>query len=156
LSARRPAETTYRGTHDLAQARAGDDLGTFEITVGEDAVDRNAWANDDYHPWYMEGSPFGGRLVPLTYLSMFDGPELFYGYYGYPPEGSLFAKQEFEYLKPLVAGRTYRMHGRIADVYERRGRTWLRMEVSVTDADGDEVMRMAKMMAWPVKARQTE
>ena len=151
---RQAAEQQYRGTHDLAAARVGDDLGAFEITVTEEQVERNAWANDDYHPWYMDGSPFGGRLVSPVYLSGFDGTELFYGYYAYPKEGSLWARQEFEYLRPVLVGRTYRLAGRIGDISERRGRTFLRVEVSVTDVEtGEEVMRMVKVMAWPVKAR---
>jgi acyl dehydratase len=155
MSQRVSAERRYRGTHPLSEARVGDELGTFDVTITEAMVERNAWANDDYHPWYMEGSPFGGRLVSPVHLSLYDGPELFYGYYAYPSEGSLFARQELEYLKPVLVGREYRMSGRIEDITERRGRTFLRMAVSVVDRQsGDEVMRMAKLIAWPVKARE--
>ena len=155
MAERRNQEQSYGGTKPLSEAVVGEELGYRDFEVSEEQVERNAWANDDYHPWYMEGSPFGGRLVSPVYLSLYDGPELFYGYYAYPSEGSLFAKQEFEYRKPVLVGREYRMSGRIEDISERRGRTFLRMAVSVVDRQsGDEVMRMAKLIAWPVKARE--
>jgi acyl dehydratase len=114
-------------------------------------VERNAWANDDYNPWYMEDSPFGGRIISPVFLASFDA-QVFYSYYAYPAGGSLFAKQEFHYIRPVLVGQPYTMHGELVETYQRRGRTFFRAGISVVDAAGEEVMRMIKTIAAPVRA----
>ena len=69
----------FVGTHDLFKVKIGDELGTREFVVTEEMVERNAWANDNYNPWYMEDSPFSGRIVSPTFLSSYDA-KVFYGY----------------------------------------------------------------------------
>jgi acyl dehydratase len=152
---RRSVEESYRGTVALSSAKVGDEVGSLPFVVTEEMAERNAWATDDYNPWYVDGSPFGGRIVSPVFLASFDA-HLFYGYYAYPDGGSLFAKQEFEYLKPLLIGEPYVMSGRVAEIYERKGRTFYRLAISVTNGDGEEHMRMVKTIAWPVTPRATE
>jgi acyl dehydratase len=113
-------------------------------------AERAAWANDDYNPWYLVDSPFGGRIASPTAPLAFDGG-MFYDYYKYPEGGSLFAKQEFEFIKPVHIGETYTLTGTLLDSYPRKGRTFYKMGVSIRDKDGVEVMRMAKTVATPVK-----
>jgi acyl dehydratase len=150
MTERKTVEQLYTGTHDLADAKPGDDLGSLEFTISAEQVERNAWANDDYNPWYMDDSPYGGRIISPVFLASFDA-KLFYGYYAYPPGGSLFAKQEFEYLVPVKVDTAYTMTGTLADVYERNGRTFYVARMSVVDGEGTEVMRMSKTIAWPVR-----
>jgi acyl dehydratase len=150
---RKTVEQLYTGTHDLFGAQIGDELGSLDFRLTEDMVERNAWAIDDYNPWYMDDSPFGGRIASPTYLASFDA-RIFYGYYAYPAGGSLFAQQDFEYFAPIRVGEQYSMSGRLVDIYERRGRTFFKAEMSVRDASGTEVMRMTKVVAAPVQPRE--
>jgi acyl dehydratase len=150
MTERKTAEQLYTGTHALADAHVGDKLGSLDFVITAEQVERNAWANDDYNPWYMEDSPFGGRIISTVLLASFDA-RLFYGYYSYPPGGSLFAKQEFEYLVPLRIGESYTMTGTLIDMYRRKGRTFFVAGMSVTDGQGTEVMRMSKTVATPVQ-----
>jgi acyl dehydratase len=147
---RRTAEELWPGTRDLFQARVGEELLTREFVVTEEMVERNAWANDDYNPWYMDDSPFGGQIISPAYLASFD-ISVFYGYFAYPAEGSLFAKQEFEFIRPVMVGETYRMSGRILDIYRKKGRTFFKVGIVVSDLRGDDVVRMAKTVAAPVR-----
>jgi acyl dehydratase len=139
----------FKGTKPLEQAQVGDEIGTATFTITEEMVERRAWANDDYNPWYMTDSPFGGRIASPAAALAFDGT-LFYDYYAYPKGGSLFAKQEFEFLAPLKVGETYRLAGKLIEIFERKGRHFYRMGISVTNQAGEEVMRMAKTVATPV------
>lgn len=150
MTERKTVEQLYQGTHPLAEAAIGDQLGSLEFVISAAQIERNAWANDDYNPWYMDDSPFGGRIITPVFLASFDAT-LFYAYYTYPPGGSLFAKQEFEYLVPLKIGTKYTMTGALADIYRRRGRTFYVAAMSITDQDGTEVMRMSKTVAAPVR-----
>jgi acyl dehydratase len=152
VSERKSVEQLYPGTHDLADAQVGDQLGSLEFVITEEMVERNAWANDDYNPWYMDGSPFGGRIASPVFLASFDA-RIFYGYYAYPAGGSLFAKQEFHYLRPILVGERYTMSGELVERYERKGRTFYRTRMVVRDAAGEEVMWMVKTVATPVRPR---
>ena len=78
-----------------APVRSGDDrrpLGSLESVISAAQIERNAWAVDDYNPWYMDDSPFGGRIITPVFLASFDAT-LFYAYYAYPPSGSLLASR---------------------------------------------------------------
>ena len=139
----------FKGTKDLADAQVGDLIGEIEFVVTQEMVDRFTWAMDDYNPWYLVESPFGGLIAPPTTPLTFDG-SMFYDYYRYPDGGSLFAKQEFEFLAPVLVGEKYRLRGTLLETYPRKGRTFFKMAVSITDAEGTEVIRMVKTVATPV------
>ncbi len=142
-------ESLYRGRKPLSEAKVGDKLGTLDFTVTSDMIMRNAWANDDYNPWYLEASPFGGPIISPVFLASFDA-QVFYGYYAYPQAGSLFAQQEFEYYAPVFIGQPYTLSGELVEMYERKGRTFYRSRIKVLDRAGVEVMRMHKTVAAPV------
>jgi acyl dehydratase len=150
MAERKTVEQLYSGTHDLFAARVGDKLGTLEFVITEQMVERNAWANDDYNPWYMDDSPFGGRIISPVFLASFDA-QVFYGHYAYPTGGSLFAQQDFEYFAPVLVGQAYAMTGELVEIYRRKGRTFFRAAITVTDRDGKEVVRMVKTVAAPVR-----
>lgn len=140
----------FKGTKPLEKAEIGEQIGVVEFVIPQEMVERHAWAMDDYNPWYFEDSPFGGRIAAPTAPLAYDG-NMFYDYYRYPEGGSLFAKQEFEFLAPLCPGQKYTATGHLIDKYPRRGRTFFKMGVSVVDSEGNEVVRMAKTVATPVK-----
>jgi hypothetical protein len=146
----RPAEHEgFRGRVDLGDAVIGEAIGIEEFEITHQLAARNAWASDDYNPWYLHDSPFGGPIASPVFPMRFDG-ELFYNYYAYPAGGSLLAKEEFEYRAPLMVGARYRMVGRLADRYEKRGRQYYKIEISVRDDDDVEAMRIHKTIATPV------
>ena len=124
MAERKKAEhELFKGTKDLADAQIGDLIGVIEFVVTKDMVERTSWAMDDYNPWYLEDSPFGGTIASPTAPLAFDGT-LFYDYYAYPEGGSLFAKQEFEFVHPVRVGESYTLTGNLVDTYKKRGRTF--------------------------------
>ena len=142
------------GTHPLLESKVGDELGFIEVTVTEEMVERTAWANDDYNPWYLEDSPFGGRIAqPSILVNLL--PLLFYGYYKVPPTGgTLHTGQEVEFINPLKVGKKVKMTGRLVDRNNRRGRDFFTAEFSVVDEDGLEIARMRRTVAAPIIARR--
>ena len=136
-------------THDILDARVGDEYEPKEIIITEEMVERNAWANDDYNPWYMEDSPFGGRIASCTFLA-YQYPELFHAHY-YHTGGILLTRQEFEFINPIRIGKKIRVTGRLSDRYPKRGREYFVSEILATDEDGTEIIRMHGTMAYPAK-----
>jgi acyl dehydratase len=150
VEAKRAEHEMFKGTKPLDTAEIGDLIGSIEFVVDEALVNRLSWALDDYNPWYFSDSPFGEKVAPPTAALQFDG-SMFYDFYVYPEGGSLFAKQEFEFLRPMKIGETYRLTGTLVDKYKKKGRSFFKMGVSIVGLDGVEVMRMAKTVATPVK-----
>ena len=147
---RRAEHELFKGRKPLETAEIGDVIGSIEFVVDEDLVNRLTWALDDYNPWNIEESPFGDRIAPPLSPLQIDG-SMFYDYYAYPEGGSLFAKQEFEFVRPMRIGEKYKLTGTLVDKYKKKGRSFFKMGVSVVDPAGVEVARMAKTVATPVK-----
>jgi len=97
---------------------------------------------EDYNPWY-EGwlmntwnqtgkSPFGGAIVPPMMVShfvlsvQFDHTKPF-------AIGSIHTFHDSEILEPIPVGATVRIRTKAIDKFEKRGRRYVRHEVTVTD-----------------------
>ncbi|MFP1646502.1 MaoC family dehydratase [Pontitalea aquivivens] len=113
-----------------------------ELTITPELVILYADAVEDYNSWY-EGwrmntwripgeSPFGGAIVPPLMMShfvlsvQFDPTKPF-------AIGSIHTFHDTEILEPIPVGTTVTIAARAVDKYEKRGRRYVRHEVTVTD-----------------------
>lgn len=93
---------------------------------------------EDPDPWYLEGSPFGGPIVP---------PGYFYDEYSRLlvcaniQMGVLNAKMSYESKGAILHGEQVTVKGSIRDVYEKKGRPYMDVSVVVINKDGNEVSR---------------
>jgi acyl dehydratase len=97
---------------------------------------------EDYNPWYegwlmntwhQEGSsPFGQAIVPPLLVShfvlsvQFDHTRPF-------PIGSIHTFHDSHLIEPIPIGATVRIHTKAIDKFIKRGRRYVRHEVTVTD-----------------------
>ncbi len=139
---------SQKGAHDIWKAELGAELEPMEVTLNEQLVGKRLWANDTYNPWYMEDSPFGGRIVPPTMLSLVQIP-MIWGFYTMPPGGSVNARQELDFIHPVMMGARIRVTGKLVGKYERKGRTLFTFEFSARDENGTEVVHMKRTVATP-------
>jgi acyl dehydratase len=127
------------------------DVLTRDLTITPELVILYADAVEDYNPWY-EGwlmntwrkkgeSPFGGAIVPPLLVShfvlsvQFDHTKPF-------AIGSIHTYHDTEIIDPIPVGATVRITTKAIDKYEKRGRRYVRHEVTVTDAQsGKPYMR---------------
>lgn len=128
----------------------GDEL-SRDLHITPELVILYADAVEDFNPWY-EGwrmntwripgeSPFGGAIVPPLMIShfvlsvQFDHTKPF-------AIGSIHTFHDSEILAPIPVGATVRITTCAADKYEKRGRRYVRHNVTVTDvANGTLYMR---------------
>lgn len=113
-----------------------------ELTITPELVILYADGVEDYNPWY-EGwkmntwtipgeSPFGGAIVPPLMMShfvlsvQFDHTKPF-------AIGSIHTFHDTEILAPIPVGATVRISARAVEKYEKRGRRYVRHEVTVED-----------------------
>lgn len=119
----------------------GDEL-SRDLEVTPELVILYADAVEDYNPWYegwkmntwrIEGeSPFGGAIVPPAMIShfvlsvQFDHTKPF-------AIGSIHTFHDTEIVAPIPVGVTIRIATKAVDKFEKRGRRYVRHEVTVTD-----------------------
>src|SRR5207244_4667789 len=90
-----------------------------------------ARALGDPNPLYVDGNaaargPFGGIVAPPTYPIAFMTQAMAGGMDTFLELGLNFmtlvhCEQEFEYRRPIRAGETLTLTGRVADIYEKSG-----------------------------------
>ena len=85
--------------------------------------------------WHIEGeSPFGGAIVPPLLVShfvlsvQFDATRPF-------SIGSIHTFHDSEIIEPIPVGTTVRITTKASDKYEKRGRRYVRHDVTVTDVE---------------------
>lgn len=121
----------------------GDEL-TRDLHITPELVILYADAVEDHNPWYeawlmnswhIEGeSPFGGAIVPPMLVShfvlsvQFDHTKPF-------AIGTIHTFHDSQILEPIPVGATVRITTRATDKFVKRGRRYVRHEVTVTDAE---------------------
>ena len=131
----------------------GRPLSTGSATVTAEHVAAFARALGDENPLYVDPDaarrgPFGGIVAPPTYGIAFMTQAMAGGMDTFLELGLNFmtlvhGEQEFEYRRPIRAGETLTLAGRIADVYEKTGASgtldFVVLETEAKDADGKVV-----------------
>lgn len=124
--------------------------GSFPVERGKIHEFATALLDDNpvfHDPTYAASSPFGGIPAPPTFTmvqqhwgaAMENVPDV-----GLDFSRVLHGGQEFEYLKPIMAGDTLTGHGRIADIYEKAGKrggtmTFVILEIEFTNQRNEKV-----------------
>ena len=116
----------------------GEELGRKEVLITDEMIRVCVGAIESKHPWYLEDSPFGGRITPPT---IFDNETLKMLDEKYERFGSIHAKQEWEFKNPARLGKKVALTVRVIDKYTKRGRGWIVMELVAVDEDGQDICR---------------
>lgn len=128
-------------------------LSTASATATAEQIADFARALGDPNPLYLDPEaarrgPFGGLVAPPTYPIAFMTQAMSGGMDTFLELGLDFltlvhGEQEFEYVRPIRAGETLTLTGRIADVYEKRGSSgmldFVVLETEARDAEGRPV-----------------
>ena len=128
-------------------------LSTGTATVTAEHVAGFARALGDENPLYLDAAaagrgPFGVPVAPPTYPIAFMTQAMAGGMDTFQELGLNFmtlvhGEQEFEYRRPIRAGETLTLTGRIADIYEKTGGSgtldFVVLETEARDAGGEAV-----------------
>jgi acyl dehydratase len=131
----------------------GRELSTGSAVIAADHVAAFARALGDDNPLYTDEEaarrgPFGAIVAPPTYPIAFMIEAMSGGMETFLELGLNFmtlvhGEQEFEYRRPIRAGETLTLTGRIADVYEKTGASgtldFVVLETEAQDAGGQVV-----------------
>jgi acyl dehydratase len=131
----------------------GRELSSGSAVVTAEHVAAFARALGDDNPLYTDEAaarrgPFGAIVAPPTYPIAFMIEAMSGGMNTFLELGLNFmtlvhGEQEFEYTRPIRAGETLTLNGRIGDVYEKTGSSgtldFVVLETEAKDADGKTV-----------------
>ena len=129
----------------------GSDLGELEWVVSSEDIDKQCLIDDDYHAMYILGSEDGSRIAP---------PQIQYR----PPRWlfsrkynvrGMFYKLGMENVKPILAGMTITVSGRIADKWIRNDREFVEFYSEGYDEAGDVVFRTTRVHVLDALKRTT-
>ena len=123
-------------------------LSTGTATVAAEHVAAFARALGDLNPRYLDSGGSSGVVAPPTYPIAFMTQAMAGGMDTFLELGLNFmtlvhGEQEFEYLRPVRAGETLTLTGRVADIYEKTGSSgtldFVVLETEAKDAEGKKV-----------------
>lgn len=117
----------------------GKDVSGREARVTPEVVQHYESGTGDAHPWYRDGSSFGGAVAPALLFHS----EVYRTLNWYLPNliGNLHAKQEWEFFHPMMIGEVVRTRSTVVERYRKRNRDYVVNEVLITDAGGRWLQR---------------
>ena len=130
----------------------GKEYPPFTVTVERGKIKEFARAIGDLSPFYLDdavgrASEWGDIVAPPTFPITFRDESADTGVMlrdlGVDISRILHGEQEFEHFKPIRPNETYLCRSRVADIYEKSGRSgamaFVVREMTVTDGDNDIV-----------------
>jgi len=124
---------------DKNEIYVGRDFGGTEYEITPDAIEGYIAGTGDDNPWYRGPSPLGGPVAPALIVHS----AVFRTLDWYLPNvyGNLHARQEFDFLAPVMVGE--RLHSRsvIVERYTKRDREYVVNETLIFNAGGRLVTR---------------
>lgn len=133
----RNLEDSFGKRAEFDEIEIGAALEPMEWVVTDDDIEKQCRIDEDYHEYYMLGSPLGGggRIAP---------PQIQYR----PPRWMLtrtynvrgvFYKWEFETFKAIKPGEKINVTGKIVDKWIKNDREFISFEAIGHDEAGDKV-----------------
>jgi hypothetical protein len=141
----KPREGDQPGT-PAADYEAGAVLPKLEFTVTPDIVDEYVAAIDsDASVYNLDGR----RVAPPNVLAVYQLAVL---YRRYPPiQGIILTEQEWQWHSPIWADEDTKIEadGKIVDIFERRGKTFVRWSAEFRRSDGTPIATSTNTMFVP-------
>lgn len=114
----------------------GEEIGTYEYVLTPELVELYAVATDDRHPWYVEDSPFGGRIAHPTMVHMDFHRLEDHFLTSRPEEAGVHTEYDARYINPARVGEKITVKSRCAANLTKRGRRYITIEVETFGEDG--------------------
>lgn len=127
-----------KSTHLLV---AGEEMAPLEFTVTPELNQQYLYAEEDFHPRYLEGDDSDGPMVhPGLLLNMSNrtrSPSFHLG----SGWSAMHARDDVWFVNPARVGARLRVTWRVEEVLEKRGRTWHVVDTRMADQEGREILR---------------
>lgn len=116
-------------------------LGPVTIVVDDHKIKRFSFTQDDYSPWYLKESPFGGHRIGQPALLGNDLVQLFTTRYRASKTVGLHTEEQMWFDRPVKLGEKVTLSGTYTEAYELRGQGYVVMEAQAVGEDGRTIIR---------------
>ena len=123
------------------QVGVGEEFEPYEFCVTPEFNQQYLEAVEDYHPRYLQETDLGPPIVHPALLIVQSNVTRSPSFHLPPGMAAVHAKEQIEYINPGRVGKTFRVHWKVVDVYEKRGRPYQVKEALIVDEDGVEILR---------------
>jgi acyl dehydratase len=118
----------------------GDVLEPLEFRVTAELNQQYLYAEEDFHPRYIEEGPWGRPLVHPSLLFNMSNITRSPSFFVSPGMAAIHASEQTTFHHPARVGQTVRVTWTVVDKFERRGRPYHLHEAKVTTADGTAIL----------------
>jgi acyl dehydratase len=123
------------------EREAGDTYEPLDFTITPEINQQFLFALEDFDPQYVGGDGAGTALVHPVLLLHMSARTRSPSFRLAPDSGSIFAREHVEFLNPARVGQKLRTTWRIAETYEKRGRLYHRITITIDADDGTPILR---------------
>ena len=124
------------------EMEAGDVYEPLEFVITPETNQQFLFAIEDFDPQYVDVDEMGTALVHPVLLLHMSARTRSPSFRLAPDSGSIFAREHVEFLNPAKVGQKLRVTWRIAETYEKRGRVYHRITITIDADDGTPILRL--------------
>ena len=123
------------------QVGVGEEFEPYTFRVTPEFNQQYLEAEEDYHARYLQETEAGPAIVHpglfINHSNVTRSPS----FYLPPGMAAVHAKEDIEYLNPGRVGKSFSVHWKVVDTYEKRGRPYQVKETLIIDEDGVEILK---------------
>jgi acyl dehydratase len=125
---------------DISRLEVGTEFEPLELLVTPEYNEQYLFAEQDYHPRYVERSESGDPIVHPGLLLAVSNFTASPSYYSPPGHHSLHATDEVRFERPAFVNEKLIITFRVSNVYEKRGRSWHDTDIEVRNSKGELIL----------------
>ncbi len=119
----------------------GEEFEPLEFVVTPELNQQYLFAEEDFHPRYIEPSTDAPPIVHPGILFNMSNNTRSPSFYLPPGWGEVHAGEETEFINPARVGKKFRVTWKVIDSYKKRGKPWHVLDILIADEDGVQIMR---------------
>lgn len=123
------------------QMDVGDEFEPLEFVVTPELNQQYLYAEEDFHPRYLEETESGTPIVHPALLLNMSNTTRSPSYRVSPGLGTIHAGEETEFFNPAQVGNKLRVSWKVIDRFEKRGRIYHVREAFMVDDAGRPIIR---------------
>ncbi len=121
--------------------KVGEEYEPLEFVVTPEMNQQYLFAEEDFHPRYIEGTEGKPPLVHSGLLLNMSNNTRSPSFYLPPGWGEVHSGEDTEYLNYPRVGKRFKVTWKVIEVYEKRGKPWQVLDVLIVDEDGLPIIR---------------
>lgn len=136
---------------------AGEEFEPLEFIVTSELNQQYLYAEEDFHPRYIEGDEEGSPLVHPGLLFNMSNNTRSPSFYLPAGWAEVHVAEETEFLNPARVGKKNLVTWKVVKVFKNvTGKPWQILDISIVDEDGRQIMRRKMTNTFISRSQENE